>query len=78
MLALAFNLDALWSLVGKFHPLVVHFPIALLMVAGLLELVEWRRGRGPSRESLILVRIGALAAVVSAVSGWSFAETNLA
>ncbi len=76
MLALTFDFSALWSLIGKVHPVLVHFPVALITVAGLLELWEWRKGHGSSREGMLMLRIGALAAVVSAVAGWSFAQEH--
>jgi len=75
-LPLAFSAPALWKLVGTLHPVLVHFPVALLVVAGLLEAWAWRRGREPSAEGILLVRLGAIAAVAAAVSGWSFAEAN--
>ena len=74
MLAVTFDLSALWSLIGKLHPVFVHFPVALITVAGLLEAWAWRKGRGPSREGMLLLFIGTVAAIASAVSGWSFAS----
>ena len=39
-----------WLFAGKLHPVVVHFPIALLIVAAILEFVRLRRGESrPSR-----------------------------
>src|SRR3546814_6747022 len=32
----------LWMLLGRFHPLIVHFPVGLLCVALLLELIDWK------------------------------------
>src|SRR3546814_18946121 len=32
----------LWLLLGRFHPLIVHFPVGLLCVALLLELIDWK------------------------------------
>jgi uncharacterized membrane protein len=63
---------------GRFHPLLVHFPIALLFLAGASELVRavQRRAssldpapRAASRETQLLV-LGALAALVSAGAGY--------
>ena len=54
---------------GKLHPLVVHFPIALLVVALLAELL---RKRGTACFLLVL---GAGGAVLSSLLGWIAAET---
>ncbi len=58
---------------GKLHPLVVHFPIALLLAAGLAELIlalggqKWAWLQGSARFSVLLGGIGAL---VAAPLGW--------
>lgn len=61
--------------IGKFHPLVVHFPIALILVALLAEgLSLWRGGLlfpGAARFALTL---GAAGAVVAASLGWLAAK----
>src|SRR4051794_41751657 len=56
---------------GRFHVVIVHFPIALLLVAGLLEL--WRafkREEKPSPTALMCLVVGGVAAVVSSGLGW--------
>ena len=58
--------------VGRMHPLVVHFPVALLILAGLLEV--FRRRERPSDAALICLIVGSLGAVVAAYSGWQFFE----
>lgn len=62
---------AWWRFAGKFHPIVVHFPIALLIVAAGVELVRTsaRRAR-VSPIALACLAIGATGAVVSAFLGW--------
>lgn len=58
----------LWQLFGRLHPLIVHFPISLLCVALLLELLSSKK---PSlREStVILLWIGTVSAFLSVVFG---------
>ena len=61
---------------GRFHPLLVHFPIALLLLAVLLRVIEARlswfddRGDPSYRWSRLVLALGALAAVTSASTGW--------
>lgn len=62
---------------GRLHPLVVHFPIALLMVAVLFELgsIIFKRERTrPSSAGLACVTLGALGAIVAAWFGWINAD----
>ena len=35
----------LWPFVGRFHPLLVHFPIGFLVLAGAVWLLAWRARR---------------------------------
>ncbi len=64
------------------HPVLVHFPIALILVALLFEggHVVFRRGRGTENRraicgsALMLLALGAVMAGLSAWSGWENAE----
>lgn len=57
--------------VGRWHPSVVHFPIALFVVAGALEVVALVRRRSAMLETTrVLVALGALGAVVAVAVGW--------
>jgi uncharacterized membrane protein/mono/diheme cytochrome c family protein len=69
---------------GRFHPLLVHFPIALLAVSALLHAVAFatRRSR-PSAEpppyleaAGLFLWLGALGAVVSAIAGLLLATSG--
>jgi uncharacterized membrane protein len=61
---------------GRFHPLLVHFPIALLLLAALLRLIEGRlawldtQGERSYRWSRLVLALGTVTAVASATTGW--------
>ena len=60
--------------IGKFHVLVVHFPIALFLEAVLAELLSMRRRElAPSSVVRFCVLLGAAAAVSAAGLGWCLA-----
>ncbi len=55
---------------GRFHPVVLHFPIALLLLAGGLEMAQVAsRGRWTFPLRLVLF-LGGISAVTAAVLGW--------
>jgi uncharacterized membrane protein/mono/diheme cytochrome c family protein len=60
----------LWQFLGRLHPLIVHFPIALLVIALVLEIYSSRRKDQNLRTSQhIILLIGALSALAAAVFG---------
>ena len=66
-----------WRFSGVFHPAVAHFPIALLMVAALIEGVRmFRKAKVPSDAGFACLVIGAVGAVVAAVLGWANADAG--
>ncbi len=56
--------------VGRLHPLVIHFPIALLAAAAIFETISALRRRGSSPAALGCLVMGAGGAVVAATAGW--------
>ena len=65
------------SYVGRFHPVVVHFPIGLLVFATLLEgwaLLRRREPYGPAVRPLVLW--GAVSAVGAVLLGFALARTS--
>jgi uncharacterized membrane protein/mono/diheme cytochrome c family protein len=63
--------------VGKLHLLAVHFPIALVIAAGLAELLAaWRRERVPSAAGRYCLGLAAAAAVPTAALGWLHAAAG--
>src|SRR5215475_12903622 len=67
--ALAAMSPALLETLGRFHVIVVHFPIALLLVAGLAEAWAWFRKR-ESKVALPCLVLGTISGLVSVGSGW--------
>ncbi len=69
--------EALAPLLARLHPALVHFPIGLLMVAGLLDLTAatfGRTQRSPAAKTCLW--LGLLGAAAASGSGWLYAETN--
>jgi len=66
------------ALIGRLHPLLVHFPIALILIAAVAELLvvatrmpEWRA------VAVANLRAGAAFAVASTVAGWLLASSRI-
>jgi uncharacterized membrane protein len=70
-------LDRFLHWLGKFHLLVLHFPIALVIAAGVSEL-RWlcQRERQPSETIRFCLWLGALTAIPTAGLGWLFAASG--
>lgn len=65
------------QLFGRLHPLVLHFPIALLLLAAAVEGVRcFRADPRLGRLSVLLLALGALGAVAAAGTGWVFAHES--
>jgi uncharacterized membrane protein/mono/diheme cytochrome c family protein len=60
----------LWKLLGRLHPLAVHFPVTLLCLAAILEIITLKNFNSRLRPGIdLLVILGAAGAVISAVLG---------
>lgn len=60
---------------GKFHPLIVHFPIALILAAALAEVAFMVTGRAHfSIAAHLSIRVGALSALLAVTLGWAAAS----
>jgi uncharacterized membrane protein len=64
------NTNWILEFLGRLHPLLVHFPIGLLVVAFFLELLTFRGKEKELRESIKwMVHFGAIFASFSALFG---------
>jgi uncharacterized membrane protein len=66
------------ALTGRLHPLLVHFPIALILIAAIAEFVSVA-ARFPKWHTVAVanVRAGAAFAVASAGAGWLLASSRI-
>lgn len=61
----------LWKLLGRLHPLAVHFPVSLLLFAAVLEFFSLKNYNSKLRPGInLLVFVGGITAVISAILGW--------
>jgi len=66
------------TLTGRLHPLLLHFPNALVIVAAVAELVATRvNQRMRHIVAVANVRMAAIFAVAAAVTGWMLASTSV-
>lgn len=66
-----------WSFLGRLHPMVVHFPVSLLVVALLMEVIGGKRKADSFRAGIrMLVFIGAISAVAAVVFGLLLSNTE--
>lgn len=62
--------------VGKYHLMVLHFPIAFLLAAMLMQWYSLITGRGDGTVA-ILIWFGTLGAIAAAVLGWMYAYDSV-
>lgn len=74
-MAVAGEGPTLWTLIGRFHPATVHFPVALLSVAAFLEGWQILRRRSVLAPATIACTgLGLVFAVLATVMGWANAS----
>ena len=65
-------IERLWRFTGIFHPLIVHFPVALLTLAAIVEMLRLKFRKEISADvTLVCLLISAGGAIASAVVGWA-------
>ncbi|AMV31469.1 Planctomycete cytochrome C [Pirellula sp. SH-Sr6A] len=60
--------------IGYFHPAVVHFPIALFIVAGVCSFLSYFLGKRCESMAFHCLWIATLSTIAAVVMGWSFAD----
>lgn len=67
----------LWQFLGRLHPLLVHFPIGLLCIALLFELIDWKHKSTVLRDGTrIITWISAASAVLAVAFGLLLASSE--
>jgi len=67
--------DELGLFIGRFHPLLVHFPIGLIILVCILEILgRCKRFAHATAANRIILALTAPAAIASAICGWLLAE----
>jgi uncharacterized membrane protein len=65
------------TLIGRLHPLIVHFPIALVIIAAFAESGAWvTRQRHWRIVAFTNVRVAAVFAIAAAFAGWRLAGAS--
>jgi uncharacterized membrane protein len=63
--------------IGRFHIVIVHFPIAILLLASLLEILSFKNFNSKFRPAInISVIIGGISAIFSALFGYILAQNE--
>lgn len=66
--------DRAYRALGYFHPAVVHFPIALFIVAGACSFLSYFLGKRCESMAFHCLWIATLSTIAAVVMGWSFAD----
>jgi uncharacterized membrane protein/mono/diheme cytochrome c family protein len=67
----------LWNFLGRLHPMIVHFPISLIIVALLLEVVQRIKGNHSMSDAIrALIYVGSVSAVLAVVFGLLLSNTE--
>lgn len=64
-----------WRFFGRLHPLLLHFPLAMLIAAGFVELVmSWRKQARPHLIATFCLFVGTIFTILATWTGWEMAD----
>ncbi|MDQ6813277.1 MAG: DUF1549 domain-containing protein [Bacteroidota bacterium] len=67
----------LWNFLGRLHPLVVHFPVTMLLVAAIMELFTLKNFQSKLRPAInLFLTTGVVTALISVVFGFLLATSG--
>ena len=67
----------MWDAVGRFHPFLVHFPVALILCAFVTEAVAAsKRSERLGDAAAVMITIAAWVSILAAVAGFARASTH--
>jgi len=65
------------AFIGRLHPLLVHFPIGLVLIAAAVEAVAMMTNLpGWRTVAIVNVRVGAVFSIAAAIAGWRLASSG--
>jgi len=66
----------LWAFLGRLHPMIVHFPIGLLVIALMMEFIGHRRKKNYHEAITVIIIFGTLSSVIAVVMGLMLAQAE--
>lgn len=70
-------MDEFWLFLGRFHPMMVHLPIGIILAAVILEALTLKLGSERLRTAItVMLVLGAISAVMSALHGLMLASSD--
>jgi uncharacterized membrane protein len=69
--------DPWWLVFGRLHPLLLHFPIALILIGAAVAVIKWvfRRGDQPSGTVQTCLWAGMVFSGIAVWTGWELGDT---
>lgn len=71
-------MESIVTLLGRFHPLIVHLPIGILLLLAAIEAVSWfpRFPQIPRAVRNVILVLGAVSAAFAVLFGWWLARSG--